>query len=66
MSLDYITPSLLAGRWKDYPVGTTAYSYFFGALFMGLASLYYPVRGEVDVYRIPLEVSGREGDMQCF
>jgi drug/metabolite transporter (DMT)-like permease len=47
-------------RWKDYPVGTTAFSYFFGAMFMGLASLYYPITGQVDVYYIPTEV-GREG-----
>jgi drug/metabolite transporter (DMT)-like permease len=42
-------------RWKDYPVGTTAFSYFFGAMFMGLASLYYPITGQVDVYYIPTE-----------
>ena len=44
------------GRWKDYPVGTTAYSYFFGAMFMGVASLYYPINGQFDVYYMPLEV----------
>ena len=37
-------------------MGTTAYSYLFGALFMGLASLYYPISGEVDVYYIPSQV----------
>jgi drug/metabolite transporter (DMT)-like permease len=42
-------------RWKEYPVATTAYSYFFGAVFMGLASLYYPFQGRVDVYHIPRE-----------
>jgi drug/metabolite transporter (DMT)-like permease len=40
-------------RWKDFPVGTTAYSYFFGAVFMGLASLYYPIQGDTAVYYIP-------------
>ena len=48
--------TIMVGRWKEYPVATTAYSYFFGAMFMGLASLYYPFQGQVDVYKIPLEV----------
>ena len=55
---------LLAGKWKDYPVGTTAYSYFFGAMFMGLASLYYPITGQVDVYQIPSQVRERERERE--
>jgi len=28
-------------RWRDFPINVTAWSYFFGAISMGLASLYY-------------------------
>ena len=52
-----VIATVLIGRWKEYPVATTAYSYFFGAMFMGLASLYYPFQGQVDVYKIPVKVS---------
>ena len=52
-----VTATVLVGRWKEYPVATTAYSYFFGAMFMGLASLYYPFQGQVDVFKIPVKVS---------
>ena len=52
----WLCVTIMVGRWKEYPVATTAYSYFFGAMFMGLASLYYPFQGQVDVYKIPLEV----------
>ena len=48
---------LNAGKWRDHPVAITAYSYFFGAVFMGLASLYvFPV-GKSEEYKIPSQVS---------
>ncbi len=37
-----------AGRWREYPVTITAYSYFFGAMFMGISSQYFPATGQSD------------------
>jgi len=33
-------------RWRDYPINITAWTYFFGAISMGLASLYYADKPE--------------------
>ena len=41
-------------KWREYPVNVTAYSYFFGAVFMGLASIYY--YNQPEVYVLPNEV----------
>lgn len=47
---------LLVGKWKDYPVMVTAYSYFFGAIFVGLASFCVLSVGEAPKnYKVPTE-----------
>ena len=38
-------------RWREYPINVTAWTYFYGALFMGLASFYYT--GQPDKFKIP-------------
>ena len=45
------------GKWKNYPVTVTAYSYFFGALFMGLSTIYFAATGQGDQFAIPQNVS---------
>ena len=50
-----VSPS---GKWKEYPVTITAYSYFFGAMFMGLFSLYYAATGQSREFQIPQKVGG--------
>jgi len=44
-------------KWKQYPVTVTAYSYFFGALFMGLSTIYFAASGQGDQFAIPQDVS---------
>lgn len=48
--------SIPLGRWKKHPIYVTAYSYFFGALFMGLGSLYYVGTGQYTLFKIPQDV----------
>ena len=45
------------GKWRDHPVAVTMYSYMFGALFMGIASLYFVINGQTSEFIIPQEVS---------
>lgn len=52
-----LSPSLSEGKWKQYPVAVTAYSYFFGALFMGLSTIYFAASGQGDQFAIPQDVS---------
>jgi len=40
-------------KWKDYPVATTAYCYFFGALYMGVFSCYYMMVGRAQEFILP-------------
>lgn len=47
------------GKWRDHPVAVTTYSYMFGAIFMGLASLYFVITGQTSEFYIPLDVSTR-------
>ena len=48
-----------AGKWREHPVAVTMYSYMFGALFMGLASLYFVIKKQTSEFIIPQEVSAR-------
>ena len=48
-----------AGKWREHPVAVTMYSYMFGALFMGLASLYFVIKKQTSEFIIPQEVSTR-------
>ena len=52
-----LSPYLSEGKWKQYPVAVTAYSYFFGALFMGLSTIYFAASGQGDQFAIPQDVS---------
>ena len=45
------------GKWKDYPVGITGYSYLFGSLYMGLACLYFVMVGRSQEFILPSKVS---------
>lgn len=45
------------GKWKDYPVGITGYSYLFGAVYMGLACLYFVMVGRGQEFKLPSKVS---------
>lgn len=47
---------LSSGKWKQYPIYVTAYGYFFGALFMGLSSMFYVAKNQTHLFRIPQEV----------
>ena len=49
--------SLTPGKFKQYPVTVTAYSYFFGAIFMGLSTIYPAVTSQGNAFRIPMSVS---------
>ena len=49
--------SLSSGKFKEYPVTITAYSYFFGAIFMGLSTIYPAVTSQGKAFRIPTSVS---------
>lgn len=48
---------VIIGVWREYPVAMTAYTYFFGALFLGAGSLYYIFTGQADQFLIPQHVS---------
>lgn len=48
---------LCVDKWQEYPIYVTAYSYFFGALFMGLASIYYAASQQFDKFTIQQTVS---------
>ncbi len=43
-------------RWRKYPIYVTAYSYFFGAVFMGIGTIYYAASGKYSEFHIPLDV----------
>ena len=45
------------GKWKDYPVGITGYSYLFGSVYMGLACLYFVMVGRSQEFILPSKVS---------
>lgn len=45
------------GIWKEYPVAMTAYTYLFGSIFMGVATLYYVFTGQAHLFVIPRHVS---------
>ena len=45
------------GKWREHPVAVTMYSYMFGALFMGIASLYFVIKKRTSEFFIPQEVS---------
>ena len=45
------------GRWKDYPVNVTAYSYFFGSIFMGMLSVYFAATKQYSKFHLPDDVS---------
>ena len=47
---------LFLGKWRDYPVNVTAYSYAFGAIFMGLATIYFGASGKKSEFLIPQNV----------
>ena len=51
------SPSTSPGKWKDYPVGITGYSYLFGSVYMGLASLYFVMVGRTQEFKLPSKVS---------
>ena len=57
LSLSSSSMHLSPGKWKNYPVTVTAYSYFFGALFMGLSTIYFAATGQGDQFVIPQNVS---------
>ena len=44
-------------EWRHLPIFVTTYSYFFGALFMGLASIYYAASQKYDKFIVQGEVS---------
>ena len=46
-----------AGKWREHPVAVTMYSYMFGAIFMGIASLYFVIKKRTSEFVIPQEVS---------
>ena len=49
-------------KFKQYPVTITAYSYFFGAIFMGLSTIYPAVTSQGNAFRIPTSVSQERCD----
>lgn len=51
---------LCVDKWQANPIYVTAYSYFFGALFMGLASIYYAASQQFDKFIIPQIVSNMQ------
>lgn len=44
-------------KWREHPVAVTMYSYMFGALFMGISSLYFVIKGRTSEFIIPQESS---------
>lgn len=46
-----------ADKWRQYPIYVTAYSYFFGALFMGIGPIYYAAAGKYDQFTLTNTVS---------
>jgi len=42
-------------KWKHYPVMITAYSYFFGMIFMGLSTTYFAATGRGEEFTVPLD-----------
>ncbi len=44
---------LISAKWKDYPIAITATCYFFGAIYMGLASTYFLFTNQVEEFRMP-------------
>ena len=51
------SPSTSPGKWKDYPVGITGYSYLFGSVYMGLGCLYFVMVGRSQEFKLPSKVS---------
>ena len=47
----------VSDQWRDKPIFVTAYSYFFGALFMGLASVYYVATKQFEAFKVEDKVS---------
>ena len=45
------------GKWRDYPIAVTAYSSFFGAVYVGLASIYFAATGREEEFIMPQAVS---------
>ena len=56
-TLSHVVSPPPLGRWKEYPVATTAYCYFFGALYMGVFSFYFVVVGRAQEFILPQRVS---------
>ena len=56
MITDVLSLIVYIGRWRDYPVGVTAYSYTFGAMFMGIATIYFGATGQKSQFLIPQSV----------
>lgn len=53
----FLTVVLCADKWKDYPIYVTAYSYLFGAVLMGVASVIYTAAtGKWSEFIIPEDV----------
>ena len=48
---------IASGKWREHPVAVTMYTYMFGALFMGIASLYFVIKKQTSEFIIPQEVS---------
>ena len=54
----YVIPiHCIADKWRDHPIYITAYGYFFGALFMGMGSIYYAATKEYAAFTLQPEVS---------
>ena len=56
MITDVLSLIVYIGKWRDYPVGVTAYSYTFGAMFMGIATIYFGATGQKSQFLIPQSV----------
>lgn len=50
---------VLTDVWKSQPIYVTAYSYVFGSVFMGCASLYHVATKQYHAFAIHREVSSR-------